>query len=869
MRSGDEEPWRSQYRGSEGECTTLRFAVVDNSRRAGNGVEGVACRKGGDRAPGFPPESNSGALQTGDEETAVSATDRMGRQGQRAGAFHLNMPLQSRLQWLPVLPIPVFFVVIGVLALLRIETVWNPPGLLPALNIVFLTIVSFAVSALAARSFQVEPSTAVLWLGCGTLALGLGSLGAGLGLGGSGENALVSVYNTAACLAGFCHFVSAVWSLSPGSQNVLRHRWIFLPVSYSIVFILVFLLVVFVRRGLWPVHFIEGLGGTDFGITVVWATGTAFALSSVLLGIGSWGYGFGFRRWYSLGLGLIAVGLLGVSLQVWIGDPLNWAGRTAQYLGGVYMGIAVILLIRRNDAWVLPIERALRESEERLHRFITSNPIGVFNWSAEKGIVAANERFLEMVGYSREDLSAGRMHWTDMTPGDACNRDGEALTELRATGRNAPYERNFVRKDGSLVPVLLSSVAMDTQRLEGIAFALDLSERKEAEAVLLRSRDELEMRVRERTAELLSANEALREQATLMDLAHDAIIVSNPAGGIVYWNEGAVKTYGWAKEEVAGQAMESILPVVDQGLWAVVRETLEKEGQWAGELSHVTKNGGEIVVASRQMLVRDEQERPRSVLMIDRDITARKQAEKKLRDHAAQLESLNAELQEFAFVASHDLQEPLRKIQAFGERIRLRHAGAMDDTGRDYLSRMERAAARMQGLLAALLDYSRVTTTGRQWELADLNEVLRGVVEDLEVTVHKCGGHVEIENLPVIEADSFQMRQLFQNLISNGLKYRRGSGQPSVRISSRMGGGKAEIKVEDNGIGFDEKYLDRIFKPFQRLHGHAHYTGTGMGLAICRKIVERHRGSITARSEPGKGSTFIVTLPVVQPGTRS
>ena len=796
----------------------------------------------------------------------MSATGQLEHQGPAVpGAFH---PENSRLQWLAMLPIPLFLIAIGVLARLRIESTWNPPDLLPALNIVFLTVVSFVVTALSARSFHAQRPVAVLWLGCGTLALGLGGLAAGLSLGGPGQNSIVSVYNTAACLAGCCHFASAMWNLSSGSESP-RRRWVLLPISYGIVFILVSLLVVLVRRGIWPVHFIEGFGETLFGFTVVWTTGAVFALSSVLLGVGSRGHGTGFRRWYSLGLGLIAVGLLGVSFQARIGDPLNWAGRTAQYLGGVYMAVAVVLLIRRSGAWVLPIERALRESEERLHRFIAANPIGVFNWSADRGIVEANDRFLEMVGYSREDLIAGRVLWAGMTPAGAGGRDREALEELKATGRNIPYERSFIRKDGSRVPVLLSSVAMDTERLEGIAFALDLSDRKEAEATLLRSRDELEMRVRERTAELLSANEVLREQATLMDLAHDAIIVSAPEGRIVYWNEGAAKTYGWSKEEVSGRTVESILPIVHQGLWAGVRAALEKEGQWEGELSHLTKGGDEIVVASRQMLVHDEEGKPRSVLMIDRDTTARKRAEKELRDHAAQLEALNEELQEFAFVASHDLQEPLRKIQAFGERIRARHARAMDDIGRDYLSRMERAAARMQSLLAALLDYSRVTTTGRQWEPADLNDALRGVLEDLEVTIFRCRGRVEVGNLPVIEADAVQMRQLFQNLISNGLKYRREGEDPSVRVSSRTCGGKVEIDVKDNGIGFDEKYLDRIFKPFQRLHSHADYKGTGMGLAICRKIVERHGGSITAGSAPGKGSTFTVTLPVKQQaGTR-
>jgi PAS domain S-box-containing protein len=276
---------------------------------------------------------------------------------------------------------------------------------------------------------------------------------------------------------------------------------------------------------------------------------------------------------------------------------------------------------------------------------------------------------------------------------------------------------------------------------------------------------------------------------------------------------------------------------------------------------------------------------------IARDITERKRMEQRLRDdkdelelrvgertaelakanedllaHAAKLEVLNRELQEFAHVASHDLQEPLRKIQAFSERVRAKCDGNLSKDACDYLERMQGAASRMQILLNDLLKYSRVNTTMEPFLAMDLGEPLRDVLADLSVLIEKTRGTVEISDLPTVQCDETQMRQLFQNLIGNALKY-HGAQSPIVKIyASHPSNRSCEIIVEDNGIGFEEKHLERIFKPFQRLHGRTSpYEGTGMGLAICRKIVERHHGIITARSAPGKGSTFIVTLPTEQP----
>lgn len=244
-----------------------------------------------------------------------------------------------------------------------------------------------------------------------------------------------------------------------------------------------------------------------------------------------------------------------------------------------------------------------------------------------------------------------------------------------------------------------------------------------------------------------------------------------------------------------------------------------------------------------------------------------KEANRDLKSFSNRLKQSNRELQDFASVASHDLQEPLRKVRAFGDRLKMHSAVALGEEGQDYVNRMLNAAARMQLLVRDLLAFSRVTTQGRPFVAVDLAGVTREVLSDLEVRVAETGAMVEVGNLPSIDADPMQMRQLLQNLIGNGLKFHKKGIPPAIRIRAESvdapdgGSGLLRLLVEDNGIGFDEKYLDHIFTVFQRLHGRDEYEGTGVGLAICRKIAHRHGGSITATSAPGQGAQFAVILP--------
>jgi PAS domain S-box-containing protein len=392
---------------------------------------------------------------------------------------------------------------------------------------------------------------------------------------------------------------------------------------------------------------------------------------------------------------------------------------------------------------------------------------------------------------------------------------------------------------------------------------------------LVRSKDVLEIHVQERAQEIQKLQ---HRYELILNSAGDGICGFDMNGKATFVNPAAAQMTGWEIKELIGRTEQEIF-----GSSAV---TIDPESNGKSKDQAFRRRDGSMFLAELNKAPLLENGREMGAVLVFKDITERHQAEEHLAQKADELARSNAELEQFAFVASHDLQEPLRKIQAFGDRLKTKCEKIALGEARDYLERMQNAAARMQTLINDLLAFSRVIRSSQPFVPVDLGAITTEVLGDLEVRIEKSGAHVEVGELPTIDADPTQMRQLMQNLLSNALKFQPPDGHPVVGIRSRkistadqiqssngenaspsQENSMCEISVQDNGIGFDEKHMEKIFAVFQRLHGRTEYEGTGVGLAVCRRIADRHNGSITARSQLGKGAIFVVMLPFHQNGT--
>ncbi len=485
---------------------------------------------------------------------------------------------------------------------------------------------------------------------------------------------------------------------------------------------------------------------------------------------------------------------------------------------------------------------------------------GAATLSSDGLILWCNAYLADLLCIPMESLVGSRLQ-------DRLLPDGQAafgtLLEQSSVS-NARMELEFVCADGRTITALCSFSPF-TDAAHGASLCVvitDLTERK-------------------RSAEVAAAE---RMATAIIDQSAEAIVVCDLQGRITRASQAAqrlargnpllrpfeeVFPLGFDLPEVealdaepdqAGTSRKpfSLAAVLNGVVFQGLEASLERDdGDGSMETFSLTVSASPLVLSGDNQVL--------GAVITMTDLTLRKRAEQEVRRYARQLERSNKDLQDFAFVASHDLQEPLRKIRAFGAMLRDQYAERLDEEGRDYIYRMQNAEERMRRMIEELLAYSRVSTKAQPFKPVDLNDVVRAVISDLEVRINQTGAQVEMDSLPVIEADALQMQQLFQNLLGNALKFHKKNVPPRVRVRSAPAEhGSARIEIEDNGIGFPKEYAHLIFQPFQRLHGRNEFEGSGIGLAICRLVVERHNGQIGATSQPGEGSVFWFVLPLRQ-----
>lgn len=500
------------------------------------------------------------------------------------------------------------------------------------------------------------------------------------------------------------------------------------------------------------------------------------------------------------------------------------------------------------------------ENKSRLKAIIDTAIDGIITIDTRGIVETMNPAAARIFGYEPEEVIGQNISM--LMPEPDRSRHDQYIENYLRTGQaqiiGKGREVLGKKKDGTIFPFLLSISEVELPgKLIFTGIVHDITELKKTEAALRESENKIN---------------------SIIQAAVDGIITINNRGMMEMVNPSAARLFGYNAAELLGQSINMLMPEPDSSLHdGYIRhyeETGEKRIIGIGrEVTGMRKDG---TVFPFYLSISEVQLADFKVYTgFVHDITKQKLDEERLRRYAAELERSNRELQDFAYVSSHDLQEPLRKIQAFGDRLLTKEYDNLSEQGKDYVDRMLNAASRMQNLINDLLGFSRVTAKSKPFIKVKLDDILSEVISDLEVSIEQTHTEIIRSPLPEIEAEPTQMRQLFQNLLSNAIKFRKPDESPIINIYAKNlqrrahltatpGDQVTEIYIEDNGIGFDEKYLDRIFNIFQRLEGQK-YEGSGIGLAVCRKIAIRHGGDITARSQPGVGTRFVITLALKQP----
>ncbi len=545
-------------------------------------------------------------------------------------------------------------------------------------------------------------------------------------------------------------------------------------------------------------------------------------------------------------------------------------------------------------------EEALLESEARYRRIVETANEGIWTIDADHRTTYVNRRTAEILGYTPQEM-LGRSPAEFLFPEDV-ETVKDQLKE-RSNGTPATnLEKRYRKKDGSCVWVNMNTVPLYDDRgnyAGALGMIADITERKRAEDALRTANELLESRVRERTEALALSLEALKaERHRLYDVLETLpiyVCLLDEDYRMPFANRTFRDNFG----ESQGRRCYEFLfnrtePCEHCESYTVMKTRAPHQWYWTGpngrdyeihdlpfpdsdgsllvlemgiDITDLRKAEAALKTANEELETRIKErtaELAQANLSLRTEVAERRRAEEALKGYAERLRRSNEDLERFAYISSHDLQEPIRTMVTFAQLLEKRYAGRIDRDADEYIHYIVRAGKRMQSLINDLLEFSRVNTKGMEFRPTDANAIVEEALAGLQTQTVAEGVTITVDHLPDVMADPGQLRQVFQNLIGNALKYRRADTPSEIRISAREVDRMVRFSVADNGIGIEPQYFDRIFVIFQRLHGMDQYEGTGIGLALVKRIVERHGGRIWVESEPGKGSTFHFTLPPVR-----
>jgi len=536
----------------------------------------------------------------------------------------------------------------------------------------------------------------------------------------------------------------------------------------------------------------------------------------------------------------------------------------------------------KESADILAVETAERKRIEaslcKLSLTVEQSPSAIIITDTKGAIEYVNPKFTQLTGYTAAEVAGKNPRILKL--GEKPSEEYKQLWETVTAGKEWRGEFHNKKKDGNLY--WASASLSPVKNAEGvithfIGIQEDITVRKHMEEELRSLNELLKQRASDRAVQLMESEEKFRK---ISASANDAIIMLDDDERISYWNAAAEKIFSYSKEEAVGKRLHTlIIPVVfrSRHLEGFKEFQITGQGPVIGktvELAALRRDGKEFPIelslSGVQIkgkwnaigIIRDITERKILNARLLAEIEGRKKVQERLKHLVMELERSNAELQQFAYVASHDLQEPLRMVSSYTQLLGRRYKGKLDEDADEFIAYAVNGAARMQMLINDLLEYSRVGTKGKPFEMVNCLDVFDHAVSNLRMAIEESGAVITHDEFPTVMADTLQFTQLFQNLLGNAIKF-RGKEIPRIHISVAQKEGEWLFSIRDNGIGIDPQYVDRIFVIFQRLHSKEEYPGSGIGLAICKKIVERHGGLIWVESEPGKGAAFYFTIPMV------